>query len=398
MAVDRVTARVRLRQDREPRITSGHLWVFEREIEAVDGSPQIGDLVDLVSHRGRFLGRGYFNPRSAIRVRLLTHRDEPIDAEFWARRIRAALALRRRVVDGATAYRLVFGEGDMLPGLVADRYADVLVVQTLTAGVDRRRDVIVDALAGLSGASAVYLRNDARSRLREGLPLYRQFARGEASTRIEIAEGPARFSVDIAAGQKTGWFCDQRENRLALAPFAGGARVLDVFCYSGAFGIHAALRGATSVVGLDVSHDAVGLAHAHAALNAVSDRCVFRAADAFDELRALQQAGQRFDLVVLDPPAFARSRRAVPEALAGYKEINLRAIRLLEPDGVLVSCSCSWHVDEQMLWTVILEAAHDARRDLRLIEFRSQARDHPMLAAMPETRYLKCFILQACGD
>jgi 23S rRNA (cytosine1962-C5)-methyltransferase len=397
MPADRVTARVRLRRDREPRIASGHLWVFEGEIEAVDGSPAPGDLVDLVTYRGRFLGRGYFNPRSAIRVRLLTHRDEPIDADFWTRRLRAATALRGRVVAGTTAYRLVFGEGDLLPGLVVDRYGDVLVAQMLTAGIDRRRDIIVDILAAVSGATAIYLRNDARSRLREGLPLVRRFARGDAPVRLGIVEGPARFAVDIAAGQKTGWFCDQRENRLALAPFGPGARVLDAFCYSGAFGIHAALAGAASVLGLDASEDAVALAREHAATNGVADRCDYRAGNAFDELKALRQSGRRFDLIVLDPPAFARSRQAVPDALAGYKEINLRAIRLLEADGVLVSCSCSWHVDAQMLWAVILDAARDARRELRLIEFRSQARDHPMLAAMPETRYLKCFILQACG-
>jgi len=279
---------------------------------------------------------------------------------------------------------------------VVDRYGDVLVVQTLTAGMDRRKDIVMDLLVGLTGVGAVYLRNDSRSRLREGLPLYRQFARGDTPTRIGIAEAQARFTVDIAAGQKTGWFCDQRENRLALAPFARGASVLDVFCYSGAFGIHAALQGAASVLGLDASQDAVALAQAHAAMNSVADRCAFRVANAFDELKAMQQKGQHVDLLVLDPPAFARTKQAVPEALAGYKEINLRAIRLLGPEGILVSCSCSWHVDEQMLWAVILDAAHDARRDLRLIEFRSQARDHPMLAAMPETRYLKCFILQAC--
>jgi 23S rRNA (cytosine1962-C5)-methyltransferase len=397
MAADPVSARVLLRRDREPRILSGHLWVFEGEIEQVDGFPEAGDLVDLVSPLGRFLGRGYLNPKSRIRVRLLTHHDEPVDERFWERRLRAAAALRQRVVEGTTAYRLVFGEGDLLPGLVVDRYGDVLVAQMLTAGIDRRRDLLVDLLTRITGAAAVYLRNDARSRLREGLSLYRQFARGEGSTRVEITENGAAFLVDIAGGQKTGWFCDQRENRVALAPYARGARVLDVFSYSGAFGIQAAIRGATSVLGLDASQDAVALAAQHAAMNGAADRCLYRAVSAFDELKALQQKGERFDLIILDPPAFARTKQAVPDALAGYKEINLRAIRLLETDGVLASCSCSWHVDERMLWAAILDAARDARRDLRLIEFRSQARDHPMLAAMPETRYLKCFVLQACS-
>ncbi len=392
---DHVTARVLVRRDREPRIASGHLWVYEGEIEKVEGSPAPGDLVDLTTHRGRFLSRGYINPHSRIRVRLLTHRDEPIDEGFWEQRLRAALALRGHVVEGTTAYRLVFGEGDLLPGLVVDRYGDVLVMQTLTAGMDRRKDLLVDLLARLTTAGAIYLRNDAKSRVQEGLPLSQQFARGDSPVRVEIREGPARFTVHIAGGQKTGWFCDQRENRLALTPFARQAKVLDVFCYAGAFGIHAALQGAASVLGLDASEEAVAAARAHAEMNGVADRCAYRAANAFDDLRALQQAGEQFDLIILDPPAFARTKHAVPQALAGYKDINLQAIRLLRPQGFLVSCSCSWHVDEQMLWTAILEAARDVHRDLRLIEFRSQARDHPMLAAMPETRYLKCFILQA---
>ena len=390
-----VTARVRLRRDRERRVASGHLWVSAGDIEKVQGSPQPGDLVDVVTQRGRFCGRGYINPRSTIRVRLLTHRDEPVDDAFFGRRVQTAMALRDRVVSGTTAFRLIFGEGDLLPGLVVDRYGDVLVAQVLTAGMERRKGMLADLLRQHTAASAIYFRNDVRSRTLESLPLYREFARGASPMQIEITEGPAHFVVDIGAGQKTGWFCDQRENRIAVGPFARGARVLDVFCYTGAFGIHAAMNGAESVVGLDESEEAVAAARAHAELNGVGKRCTYRAADAFDELRALQRAGDRFDLVILDPPAFARSRQAVAQALTGYKEINLSALRLLRPDGFLVSCSCSWHVDEQMLWTAIAEAAVDAGRTLRLVEFRSQARDHPMLGAMPETRYLKCFILQA---
>ena len=394
MGLDTVTARVRLRPDREQRIASGHLWVFAGEIEKVQGTSQPGDLVDVVTHRGRFCGRGYINPHSKIRVRILTHHDEPVDEGFLGRRVQAALALRERVVSGTTAYRLIFGEGDLLPGLVVDRYGDVLVAQILTAGMEQRKDLMIALLGQQTGVKAIYLRNDARSRTLEGLPLYRGFARSASSTQIEIQEGPARFQVDIAAGQKTGWFCDQRENRLSLAPFARGAQVLDAFCYTGAFGIHAALAGAASVLGMDESVEAVAASRLHAAWNRVGERCTYSVADAFDELRGLHQAGERYDLVILDPPAFARSRQAVAQALAGYKEINLSAIRLLRPEGFLVSCSCSWHVDEQMLWTAIMEAAQDAKRQLRLLEFRSQARDHPMLGAMPETRYLKCFMLQ----
>jgi 23S rRNA (cytosine1962-C5)-methyltransferase len=320
---------------------------------------------------------------------------EPIDDAFFERRLRSALALRARVVTGTSAYRLVFGEGDLLPGLVVDRYGDVLVLQALTAGIDRRQERLADMLLQLTGASAVYLRNDAKSRTLEGLTLSQGFLRGTASPQIEIVEDPSRFRVDVARGQKTGWFCDQRENRLAVAALARDTTMLDAFCHTGGFGIHAAKAGAVSVLGLDASAEAAGAARVNAALNGVEGCCEYRTADAFEELRRLDAAGYRCDLAVLDPPAFARTRRAVPRALAGYKEINLSAIKLLHPEGVLVSCSCSWHVDEGMFWTVVLDAARDAGRDLRLIESRSQARDHPMLAAMPETRYLKCLIVQA---
>lgn len=389
-----VRARVRLRPGRERRVAGGHLWVYDNEIDRVEGTPEAGDLADVVTDRGRFLGRGTINPRSKIRVRLLTRADEPVDEAFFARRLEAAAALRRRAVSGTTAYRLVFGEGDLLPGLIVDAYADVLVAQALTAGIDRRLPALVDLLVRLCGARAVYLRNDAKSRTLEGLPLGHGFAHGGGPTEIEIQEGPARFVVDIVRGQKTGWFCDQRENRLAVAGLTRDAEVIDAFCHTGAFGVHAALAGAASVLGIDSSADALALARRHAAQNGVEARCTFREADVFDELRRLAAAGHQADTVILDPPAFARTRAAVPRALAGYKEINLQALRLLRPGGLLVSCSCSWHVDEGMFWSAVAEAAADAKRDLRLIEFRSQARDHPMLAAMPETRYLKCLILQ----
>ena len=389
-----VAGRVRLHRNREARVAGGHLWVYEGEIGAVDGHPAAGDIVDVVTGRGGFIGRGYFNAASKIRVRILTHQDEPIDGSFFERRLRAAVALRHRVVSDATAFRLVFGEGDLLPGLVVDRYGDMLVMQALTAGMDRRQDVLADLLLRLTGATAIYLRNDAKTRTLEGLPLGQGFLRGGGPTAIEVREGPARFLVDIARGQKTGWFCDQRENRLAAAAMARGAEVLDAFCHTGAFGIHAALGGAPSVLGLDGGAEAVAMAQANAARNSLEARCTYREVDAFDELRRLDASGYRCDLAILDPPAFARTKAAVPKALAGYKEINLQAINLLRPEGMLVSCSCSWHVDEGMFWSAVLGAAQDARRDLRLIEFRSQARDHPMLAAMPETRYLKCLILQ----
>ncbi len=391
---DKPTGRVRLVRGREHIVLAGYLWIYAGHIAEVAGEPAPGDLVDVRTHSGRAIGRGFFNPHSKIRVRLLTFRDEPIDEKFWISRIAAAQALRRHVVSGTTACRLIHGESDLLPGLIVDRYADVLVMQTLSSGMERRKELLADLLMRETGASAVYLRNDAHSLALEGLPTEQRFLRGESPTAIEITEGTARFTVDIEHGQKTGWFCDQRENRLAVASLAEGAAVLEAFCHTGAFGIHAALHGATSVIGLDVSRDAVKMAREHAAMNQVGERCEYREADAFEELRRIERAGDRFDLVILDPPSFARTKLAVPQALAGYKQINLRALRLVRPQGFLATCSCSHHVGEEEFWRMIQDAAHDAKRQLRLIERRSQARDHPVLAAMPETRYLKCVIAQ----
>jgi len=391
---DKPAGRVRLVRGREHTVLAGYLWVYAGHIEDVAGEPAPGDVVDVCTHSGRIIGRGFFNPHSKIRVRLLTGHDELPDDSFWTKRIRGALALRRRVVSDTTAYRLIHGESDFLPGLIVDRYGDVLVMQTLSFGMDRRKERLADLLMKETGATTVYLRNDVNSRTLEGLPVEHGFLRGGGATTVEIHEGRARFTVDIEHGQKTGWFCDQRENRLAAASLADGATVLEAFCHTGAFGIQAALHGAASVLGLDVSRDAVAQARAHAANNKVEGRCEYREGDAFEELRRLERVGGRFDLVILDPPSFARTKLAVPQALAGYKQINMRALRLVGPEGFLVSCSCSHHVSEEQFWSMLQDAAHDAKRQLRLIERRSQARDHPILAAMPETRYLKCFIVQ----
>lgn len=372
----------------------GHLWIYAGYVESVSGEPVAGDVVDVLAPNGRFFARGLYNPASKIRVRILTFEDEPITEQFWRGRLAQAVRLRRKIVTGTNAYRLIYGEADRLPGLVVDRYDDVLVMQTLSAGMDRRKELLADVLCQESGATRVYLRNDAKSRVLEGLPVERGFLCGGGTTTVEIQEGPARFLVDIERGQKTGWFCDQRENRLVAARFAAGAEVLEVFAHTGAFGIHAALAGAKLVEGLDVSEEALVLARNHAVLNKVEDRCIYRMADAFEEMRTLERAGRRYDLVLLDPPAFARSKQAVSRALAGYKDVNLLGIKLTKPEGFLVTSSCSHHVTEQELWTGIRLAARDARRQVRLIEQRGQASDHPVFATMPETRYLKCFILQ----
>jgi 23S rRNA (cytosine1962-C5)-methyltransferase len=387
------TATIRLSHTRMEQ-ESGHLWVYAGHIHEVRGEPTAGDVVDVVAPNGKFVARGLFNPESKIRVRLLTFNEEPITEQFWRMKVVQAIRLRQRIVLDTNAYRLVYGEADRLPGLIADRYDDVLVVQTLSYGMDRRKALLADLLCQEAGVSRIYLRNDAKSRSLEGLSLEKGFLRGAGPTRVEVHEGRARFVVDIERGQKTGWFCDQRENRQAAAQLATGAEVLEVFCHTGAFGTHAALAGAGSVEGLDVSEDALLLAREHAALNKVDDRCVYRVADAFDEMRRLERSGRRYDMVMLDPPAFARSKQAVPRALAGYKDVNLVGMRLTKPEGFVVTSSCSHHVSEQDFWTAIRQAARDAKRQVRLLEQRGQASDHPILASMPETRYLKCLILQ----
>lgn len=373
---------------------SRHLWLYAGHLGPPAGHAEAGDLIEVLTADGRFYGRGLYSPASKIRVRLLTFQDESIDDAFWRERIQQAIRLRQRVVSQSNAYRLIFGEGDRLPGLIVDRYDQLLVMQTLSIGMDRRKDLLADLLMQELDVAGVYLRNDAKSRRLEGLPLERGFLRGSGSTQVEIQEGTARFVVDVERGQKTGWFCDQRENRLAAAKYVAGADVLEVFCHTGAFGIHAALAGARSVESLDISQDSLEIARRHAAMNQVEIRCTYRQADAFEEMRHLVKAGRRYDLVILDPPAFARSKQALPGALAGYKDINLLGLKLLKPEGFLVTCSCSHPVSETDLWNSIRLAARDAKRDIRLIEQRGQSADHPILASMPETRYLKCFIVQ----
>jgi len=383
---------VTLHPGREERLAGGHLWIYAGEIRSIDGRAEPGDIVDVRAADRTFIGRGYINPRSTIAVRLLTRRKEAIDEGFFRRRLEEALALRRRMVAETTAFRLVYSEGDGLPGLIVDRYGDVLVLQTLTLGMARHEPRIVRLLQELLQPAAVYGRNDAPVRQLEGLPLSAGFLAGEAPTAQQIEESGLRFRVDIAAGQKTGFYLDQRENRLAVAGYARGD-VLDAFCYTGGFALHAARAGAT-VLGIDISPEAVAAATEHARLNELADRCTFQAGNAFDVLRALAKEAPRFDVVILDPPAFAPRKSAVAQAAAGYKEVNLRALKVLRPAGILVSCSCSYHVSEELLLALIAEAAQDAHRRVRLLEARTQARDHPIHPGMPETRYLKCLILE----
>lgn len=385
---------VLLKPGKESRLSSGHLWVYAGEIARLDGDPDDGGIVDVRSSRGRWLGRGYFNRRSTLTVRLLTTRPEVIDRAFFLRRLEDALRYRSRMNGDTNALRLVFGEGDFLPGLIVDRYGEVVVIQTLALGMDTRKAMFVELLDELLRPAAIYERNDAGARRLEGLESRAGWVRGERDPLVEIHEGAARFLVDVARGQKTGFFLDQRENRAAVATAVRDAEVLDAFCYTGAFAVHAALAGAKRVTGIDISDEAVSLARQHAVTNGAGDACSFSVGNVFDALRRLVSTGTRYDAVILDPPAFAKTKESLPRATAGYKEINLRALKLLRPGGLLVTCSCSHHVDEALFTEIVASASADARRPVRLMERRGQARDHPVHPAMPETRYLTCLLLQ----
>jgi 23S rRNA (cytosine1962-C5)-methyltransferase len=387
-------ATVFLKPGKDERVRAGYLWIFAGEIARIDGQVPDGSIVDVRAFRGQWVGRWFLNRTSALTVRVLTQAHEEIDEAFFRRRLQRALAYRHRLLGLLSAFRVVYGEADGLPGLIVDRYGDVIVMQTLALGMDARKPLLTGLVAELLRPTAIYARDDAPIRRLEGLPGVAGWVWGEADPLVEIQEGRARLLVDVAQGQKTGFFLDQRENRLVIAELCQGAAVLDAFCYSGAFAVHAALAGAAHVTAIDVSEDAVALARRNAERNDVTARCVFTIANAFDELRRLVSARTQFDIVILDPPPFARTQAAVPRALAGYKEINLRAMKLLRPGGILVTCSCSHHVGEAQLLAIAASAAEDAHRAVRLVESRSQSRDHPVHLAMPETRYLTCLILE----
>ncbi|MEW6320700.1 MAG: class I SAM-dependent rRNA methyltransferase [Acidobacteriota bacterium] len=372
----------------EERLRAGHPWIYRGDVVEVAAEP--GDVVDVRGPRNRLLGRALFSDASQITLRMLTRADEPVDAAFWRARLEQALAFRQALGIEATAYRLVHAEADLLPSLIVDRYGDVLVVQALSQGMDRHLPVLVPVLVELTGARGVLARNDPRVRVLEGLPQTVQVLHGEVPVSIVVREGPVEYDVDLFHGQKTGLFLDQRENREAAARYAHG-RLLDCFSYHGGFALRLAPR-ASSAEALDSSAEAVAHIRSNAARNGVAVEP--REANVFDELRHLEREGARYDTIVLDPPAFAKNKASVPKALAGYKEINLRALRLLASGGYLVTCSCSYNVDEGMFGQVVYEAATDAHAHVTVVEKRMQARDHPVLLGVPETYYLKCFILR----
>lgn len=385
---------IRITQKGYRRVEGGHPWVFASDIADADADITPGDIVDVRSQDGkRFFGRGYYNPKSQISLRMLTALDEPVDRAFIEKRVRAAAEHRARL-GALDACRLIHAESDFLPALVVDRFHDVLVMQTLSLGMERMKDWVADALMELGGIKGIYERNDVHVRDLEGLNQYKGWLRGGHDTQVVIEENGIRLVVDIQNGQKTGYFLDQRENRAAIAPFVRGARVLDCFCHIGSFALHAARYGASEAIGVDISDEAVNRAAVLAKLNKLDGRCRFVAANVFDYLREQQTAGQRYDTIILDPPAFTKSRDTIASATRGYKDINLRAMKLLHSGGTLITCSCSQHMTEALFLTMLQDAARDAGRSLRIVEKRGQAKDHPYLLAAPETNYLKCVIAQ----
>jgi len=371
-----------------------HPWIFKGDVADVSDGLEPGGIVTVVDAAGRFVGRGLFNPRPALCCRILTWVDEAIDSSFWQRRLASAVAAR---AGRGGAVRLVWSEADALAGLVVDRYGPVAVLQTVTLGMARRRDELAAALRAIVGEVAVFCADDLTAATLEGFEPAAGWLDAPGPTSVVVEEGAARLLVRIGGGHKTGLYLDQADNRLRVGPHGAARAVLDVFAYTAGFACHALLAGATSAVCIESSKDALAGAIDNLALNGVAARAEVRDVNAFDELRRLDRAGERFGLIVLDPPPFARGRSALEGALRGYKEINLRAIRLLEPGGVLATFSCSHHVSDDAFEGMVRDAAADAGARLRLLAPLTQSADHPVLLTVPETRYLKGLLLERMG-
>jgi 23S rRNA (cytosine1962-C5)-methyltransferase len=373
----------------EERLLSGHPWIYRSDV--IDVAAAAGDVVRVLASKGRPLGYAQYSDRSQIVLRFFARESEDPGLETWRARLRAAVDYRASLDIDATAYRVVHGEADRLPGLVVDRYGDCLVLQALSQTVDRLMPELARMLEEIVRPAGILARNDPRVRLLEGLEQRVEVLRGTVPPTIAVREGAVEYAVDPFHGQKTGLFLDQRENRVAAARYARG-RALDAFSYNGGFALTVAPH-CSEVLAIDISEDAVARINANAARNGATNLQA-RAMNVFDELRELERLGEPFDTIVLDPPAFAKNKAAVPRALAGYKEINLRALKLLRAGGFLITCSCSYNVSESAFADTIASAAVDAHADVVVVEKRMQARDHPVLMTVPETYYLKCFVLR----
>lgn len=371
------------------RLRSGHLWIYRSDVRSAQAEP--GAIVRLVDERGNFQGRAFYSDKSQIAIRLLAREDRPVDRAFFAERLRRAAAYRDLVVENSQACRLVYSEADLLPSLIVDRYADYLVVQTLSQGTERAKSLLVEILIELFSPRGVLERNDPKVRLLEGLEQRVSVLYGEIPAEIPARENGVTFVHDLLKGQKTGSFLDQRENHWAARRYASG-EVLDCFSYQGGFALTVADK-CEHVQGIEMAPVALQAAGRNQEANGISN-VDFREGNTFDILKEYDDAGRRFQMVILDPPAFAKNRDSIPAAQRGYKEINLRALKLLKPGGFLVTCSCSYHITEPLFLQILAEAANDARKAIVVAERRTQAQDHPILLTMPETHYLKCFIVK----
>ncbi|MCI8961144.1 MAG: class I SAM-dependent rRNA methyltransferase [Lachnospiraceae bacterium] len=386
-------------------LKAGGAWIYDNEIDRICGSFENGDLVQVTDFDGYPMGQGFINTCSRITVRMMTRRkDTRIDEAFIEMRVRNAWEYRKATVDTSSC-RLVFGEADFLPGIVIDKFSDVLVVESLALGIDRLKPLILEKLKQVLAEDGIrirgiYERSDAKVRLLEGMERFKGFIGEPFDTKVEIVENGVRYLVDVQDGQKTGFFLDQKYNRLAIHRLCKDKKVLDCFTHTGSFALNAGIAGAASVLGVDASEPGIAQARENAALNQLSDRVQFVCADVFDLLPELEAKGQRYDLVILDPPAFTKSRSSVKNAVRGYREINLRGLKLVKDSGYLATCSCSHFMDPELFTKTIREAAHGARRRLRQVEYRTQAPDHPILwtGGDQASYYLKFYIFQVCEE
>lgn len=394
---------VTLKKGEGRTIKAGGAWIYDNEIANVVGSFDDGDVVLVHDFDGYPMGKGYINRHSKIRVRMLTrHQEQEIDDAFWKMRLQAAWDYRKATVDTSSC-RIVFGEADFLPGLVIDKFSDVLVVESLALGIDRYKEHLVDLLKEILAADGitirgVYERSDAKERLKEGMEHVKGFMGAEFDTNVEIIENGVHYMVDVKEGQKTGFFLDQKYNRQSIRSICRGAKVLDCFTHTGSFALNAGQAGAASVLGLDASELGVEQAKKNAALNGLSDIVDFECADVFEKLPQMEAAGEKFDVIILDPPAFTKSRNSVKNAVKGYREINLRAMKLIRDGGYLATCSCSHFMTYELFTKTIGQAAANVHKRLRQVSFATQAPDHPILWAADTSYYLKFYIFQVCDE
>ena len=383
-----------LHKGKNKKAENGRPWIYIDEINEYDGDYENGDIVEVYNHKNFFLGKGYINDRSKITIRIMTRdKDEEINKDFFRKRFAAAWEYRKTVIDTSSC-RFIFGEADLLPGLTIDKFEDYYVIQISTLGMDKYRDIIVDLLVNEYNAKGVYERSDLATREIEGLEQRKGFLTEPFDTNVLITENGVKYIVDLENGQKTGFFLDQKENRAAIHRICKGKDVLDCFTHTGSFALNAGIAGAKSVLGIDVSQHAVDCATRNAELNNLQDTVKFECHNAFDVLASWSKEGKKYDVVILDPPAFTKSRNTINGAKRGYKEINLRGLKMVKEGGYFITCSCSHYMSEELLRATINEAAHDAHRTLRQVEFRTQSCDHPILWNSDESYYLKFFVFQ----